>query len=138
MTDTLTLRVGDTVQVIGDAKYAGPWKIVKVNQRTFGLEQSGRRLRADKSLCVPFDGTPTATPTATLVGRTMAQQYPGSVVRYVGPSGRDLTKGDLLVVIADKWEKVNVTFLGGNDGRYWRMPYRSVEAVEGEVVIVAE
>ena len=125
MTDTF--KVGGQVTVDSN-KHGGVWTIDKINQATLVLSRPGSRgLRAHKSLCAPaIHG---ATPTQMVPLRALPYQVPGSVLRYNGPTSKQMTTGALVIVIRDKEDKVNVTLPGGCDGRYWRMPPRHLSEV---------
>jgi hypothetical protein len=125
MTEAI-IKVGEQVRV-DSPKYPGIWTITKVNQVTVKLEQNGSRLTCSKECLLPADAS---TAVVAIASASLPYQDAGAVVRYIGTGTQDktLSKGALLIVIADKGEKVNVTLLGGNGGGYWRMPRRSLEA----------
>lgn len=136
------IRVGEKVLVEG-ARWPGIWTIVKINQVTVGLEQDGalgkkRRLRCAKEFLLSADGASSTDcgngsvlHEVPFQARKLPFQDAGMVVRYIGRGGTGgLTTGMLMFVLIDKVEKVNVTLVGGNGGRYWRMPHRNLEAVD--------
>lgn len=145
MTDNgVTLRVGEQVRVEG-YKFPGIWTISKVNSVNVKLEQreadaAGVMVVKKRLNCAPVfllpvgdhpdDPKAVKIPNGIRMERTLPTQDPGSVVRYVGPTSGKIIKGAVFVVLADKWDKVNITPLGGNDGNYWRMPPRHLEAVD--------
>ena len=126
MTET-TFKVGDKV-LVDHATYPGVWTVTKVNPKNLKLSQAdrGRGLNAPKSMCIPA-GDATDAPVASAVGipmRSLPYLMPGTAVVYNGPPMKGVATGDHLVVLRDKDDRVNVTHLGGDDGRYWRMPPR--------------
>lgn len=140
MTD-VTFRVGDKVLVDGP-KYGGIWTIVKVNQKTYGLTQGVRRLRCAPEFMRPVgdasDGNARPLP-APMAARTMPLQREGALVRYIGRDGKHVKHGTLMVVIADKYDKVNVALVGGfPDGGYVRSPWQFLEAVDPTAWVVVE
>jgi hypothetical protein len=65
----------------------------------------------------------------------------GSVIRLASklnrPRGQDpVPAGTLLVVIADKFDKVNVTVLGGDGPNYWRVPVLRRPGAATEITLV--
>ena len=127
---------GDDVTV-ADPKFPGVWTVAKVNPKTYLLEQAGRRgLRAPHTMCdlyVPGDTT-TVPPTYDPRG-DLPMLYPGEIVRYSGTERKGLVNGALYVVLADKFEKVNVAKLGGDGGTYWRLTPRNLKRVDASEVI---
>jgi hypothetical protein len=131
-----TWRVGDKVMV-DHTSYPGVWTVTKVNPKNLRLEQEGRNrgLNAPKYLCIPAGDNPVAAIGRPMGVRTLPHQDAGSVVRYIG-NGDKIAHGALFIVLADKGDKVNITPLGGDGGRYWRMPPRNLEAVPNARLVV--
>jgi hypothetical protein len=46
--------------------------------------------------------------------------------------------GKLLVVLADKGERINCALLGGEGGRYWRVPQRTLKLVPADDLRVSD
>ncbi len=127
-------KIGDAVGVEG-TKYPGAWTITKINQRTFDLTGvTGKKLRCDKEMVFPYDSVAmTNGGTAGLVPlpptRTLPHLPAGSFVRFVGRTDGKLMNGQILVVLVDKFDKINCTKVGGADDRYWRFPPRALEVL---------
>jgi hypothetical protein len=113
---TAVFKVGDRV-VIADPKFSGIWIVRKVNPAKYLLdpEGGGRGLNAPHSIvtAAPADGA-APEPYNPYARSTL---HPGTLVRFDSPK---VEQGSLFVVIADKFDKVNIALLGGDDGRYWR------------------
>ena len=121
MSTTTTRKVGDKV-MIDDPKFPGIWTIKSFGPKNTVVipENGGRGLRA------PHWMIKDVTDEVTVTALPLPEYYtPGELVRitegrYVG----------LYVVLADKGEKVNLVLLGGDNGRYVRMPKRSGSLVK--------
>jgi hypothetical protein len=129
-------NAGDIVGLSHD-NYPGRWQVVEIkgpkNVVLKPLEgQSGRNLRAPKDML-----TDAPEPTASgVVGvgkpfREMRTLWPGELC----VSSHKDASGKLLVVTADKWEKINCVELGGRGGRYWRLPYQTVTPLDADQAI---
>jgi hypothetical protein len=118
-------KVGDKVRVDSD-KWPGTWTVAKVNRVSYGLEQNGRQLKAAKEFVLPVTGEAGGgTAQAQPAPETYRYYSPGEFVRpKVGRMA-----GKILVVLADKGDKVNAADLGGDEGRYWRIVRRNLEPV---------
>lgn len=123
-TSTTTRKVGDKV-TIDDPKFPGIWTIKSIGPKNTVVipENGGRGLRA------PHWMIKDVTDEVTVTAVPLPEYYtPGELVRitegrYVG----------LYVVLADKGEKVNLVLLGGDNGRYVRMPKRNGSLVKVDV-----
>jgi hypothetical protein len=122
---TAALHVGDLVMIPGyESSYPGVWKIIKVNPTRYRLEpiNGGRGLACPHSMVAAHDGDVDAAP-AVRTFTPRAPFSPGEVVTLVAKPG-------LFVVLADKDKRVNVVRLGGDAGRYWRVPPSSLTRVD--------
>lgn len=145
MTTTATIKVGDRV-VVDHPKATGTYVVVKVNPRRYVLrpESDGnhvaRTVNADHELVRPVGSAPVVTEVPLPESRTLPTQHPGSFLRYVGPASRKRgapVPGEIFVVIADKWDRINSARPGGDGGTYWRLSARNVEAVPLDDAILA-
>lgn len=150
--DPMNRHVNDKCTV-DSPKFPGVWTVIKVNPTTYRLEQNGRFLKAHKILTLDVtDADTAATPAAPKLTQVpvpgtvpfggvttdgnppIGQPYQdvvifdeGSVVRTSHPKAPGLW-----VVLADKTHatgKVNIAKLGGDAGRYLRMPPRFLTVV---------
>ena len=136
-----TLKVGDRVTV-DSPRFPGIWTIQKVNPTTYRCTQetggAPRALRVHHDLATLVTGEASETdglrpaPLGVPYRETL---YPGAFVRFTGRTGGGLTTGDLLVVLADKGQKINCTRPGGAEGSYWRLLPRTVEVVATNEVL---
>lgn len=115
-TTTATRKPGDKV-MIDDPKFPGVWTIKSIGPKNTVVipENGGRGLRAPHWMLKDITDAPSGV-TVTAVP-LQAYYVPGELVR--------ITMGKyagLYVVLADKGERVNVTKLGGDGGRYVRAP----------------
>ena len=119
-------KVGDKVTVEG-TRWTGTWTITKVNPKNLKLEQNGQRLSAYQGFCTIVTGDGPDAPPSNVGGR-QPHLSAGSFVRYIGRSGK-ISTGQLMVVLADKHDKINVTVAGGDGDRYWRLLPSMLEPV---------
>jgi hypothetical protein len=132
-----TFKAGDRVLVDG-GKYPGVWTIVKMLPTNVRLEQNGAALRCHPSF---MRHAPDATSDPVLTAKldtTIGMQVPGAVVRYLGAGHGDFHKDGLYIVLADKGERINIMVLGGQGGRYLRVPRRNLAAVDASTVSLTE
>lgn len=129
-TTTPTRRVGDKVSV-DHPKYPGVWTIKSQGPVNSTLEpvNGGRSLRCPHTM---LTDPATATATATVTAVPIPVLYnPGELVRV--PSGK---WAGLYVVIADRGgDRVNLTKLGGDQGRYLRIDKRGLVRVDPAEVL---
>lgn len=109
------IRVGMIVDVSAPGYTDRPWKVVKINPRSIGLQdESGRSLRADAFYLTPSDATFTAGARERFVI--------GQVVKFHG--------GDFVVIKTGTGDTYNLAKLGGDAGRYYRsIPATAMAAV---------
>lgn len=122
---TLTKRVGQRVMVSG-GRFHGAATITKVNPKNvlITMEVTGQRVNCHPSFLRDLakdDVAPTRYAEVTAVA--LPTQNPGDLVRLKGQSG-------IFVVLADKFDKVNVAKLGGDGGRYYRAPRATVQPLD--------
>lgn len=137
MSDTSTAhQVGDIVIVSDDRALGLYWKVVRVNDKTYSIDEvnadgtaiTGRkpsRTRAAKEL-VHKPAKP---------GQPIGQPYKeiphyvcGQIVRYTGTRTiAGFAPGDIGIVLADKGRLVNVAKLGGHNDSYLRAPHSHLE-----------
>lgn len=115
MTEIKMFKVGDEVAV-DDPKWAGIWRVEKVNPTTYKLAQEGnpRGLKAHHWLVrevTEADRDPNARPVFTPFELYVA----GELVRVKG----DPRIEGPHVVLKQTREKVQIAKLGGDDDRYW-------------------
>lgn len=132
-------RVGDRVRIatwVG-GQWAGRLGTVnKVNPKTIVLDVDGstRGLRIDPSYCTVVTGDE-AKPQPTVVGVPYVALDPritlGAIVKTKTPNPKI---PGFYVVVKTGDEKVNIARLGGEDGRYWRINPRVLEALTAEQV----
>lgn len=131
-------RVGDKVEV-ESPKYPGVWTVMKVNPRRYRLQKDGMGavLNADHTMCRAVGAAPRQFEIERVPVRTLPTQDPGAFVRYTGRSDTKVKHGDVFVVIADKYERVNCAKVGGDGGRYWRFSFSQIEAMTVEAALEA-
>jgi hypothetical protein len=122
------LPVGD------DDQWAGVWKVDRHNAKSVSLTQNDRRAKVSPALLArtddPMPDAPEPQPTdlpAHVVAGTILRLSPRGVAALTKQAG--YTADALLVVLADKVDKVNVTILGGDRDRYMRLPRPLLGAV---------
>lgn len=123
---------GMEVEVRHSGQYDGTWRIVKINPVNIKLvsPSTGVRLNCAPSYIyakgssttpAPVVATP-SLPAGVTLGSIIELAYaPGKM-----PSGPD----HLYVVIAIKYEQINVALMGGDAGRYWRLKAHSFHRIE--------
>jgi len=118
---TAMMHVGDLVTIPGyESSYPGVWKIIKVNPTRYRLEPvgGGGALACPHSMVAAHNGDAPVVATSSVRERFWA----GQVVTVINKAG-------LFVVLVDKGKRVNVAVLGGEQGRYWRVPPSSLAGV---------
>ena len=129
-------RVGDTV-VVNHPKYPGKWTITKINPKNLKLSPvgGGRGLNAPKTMCTKVDPDATLPETTVALVERRTPYSPGQFVRFTG-TWNQLKTNTVMVVIADKGDRVNCARLGGDGhGGYFRIGPRNLEAVPNQDVI---
>jgi hypothetical protein len=128
------LAAGDQVVLDPpDSKFPGVWTITKVNPTTFRMEQSGKFLRAHRSL----------VRRATLAQIEAASAAPVPVMLDAGQVVRAATPKmqGYYVVLADRDmapnARVKLAKLGGEGGRTWRAPRVVLTPVTMEEILDA-
>lgn len=122
-------KPGDLVTV-DHPRWGGTWSITKVNPRTYKLratDDSQRVLTAHHSLVLAANAGD-ASPSTMQPYR--APLHAGQIVRW---ANNGETK--LYVVLADKVDRVNITSLGGDGGRYWRVSPRNLTVLDAANVL---
>lgn len=120
---TLTRRPGQRVLISG-GKYHGAARIEKVLQKNVDIkmEAGGMKVRAHPSFLTDLDETAPVPSQYTAITATLTEvptQPVGALVSVQGKTG-------VYVVIADKFDRINVALLGGEGGRYWRQPRATI------------
>ncbi len=112
----MLVKVGQKVS-ISDRKYPGIWTVKSVGPVNAVVEIEGRSLRCPKELLL--------APSTDPVASTPKVYYqPGEIVRI--NSGRF---AGIYAVLADKGQRVNVAKIGGDSGRYVRIPHASITKI---------
>lgn len=131
VTDTaaLTRKVGQRVLISG-GRFHGPARIVKLNPKNVVVEMEGSRRRVNSwpgYLTDLAEGEDAPSRWDATASSDVPTQDPGAIVKVRGKDG-------LFVVLADKWDKINVARLGGDNGRYYRQPRSTVVPVDDVLV----
>lgn len=122
MTTTYALRVGDRVFAEGD-KYRGAGTIEKVNPRTIlVLLDTGVRVKFD-----PFFLRPLAEGEAPPPAVIPEDFVVGEVVMLSRPDPR--MAGHFVVIGHLGADRSKIAKLGGDAGRYWKVPTRTLARV---------
>lgn len=124
MTEPKTFKVGDRVILTDEAgarRFPGVWTVDKVNPRTVGLTQGSRRLRCDPWALAHHDHATVTTPDTAVTVPIPEYFEIGQLVTMRGKPG--------VYVVIKEGEKINVTLLGGDGGRYWRCARPSLTKV---------
>jgi transcription antitermination factor NusG len=110
----MLVKVGQHVS-INDARYSGIWTVKSVGPvNAVLITASGRSLRAPKDMLID--------PQVDAVDEPVKVYYqPGEIVRI--KSGKF---AGIYTVLADKGKRVNVAKIGGDSGRYVRIPHASI------------
>ena len=120
------IRKGDTVWVLDQdtrgpsAKWAGPWRVQSVNQKSYSLVQPvdgppRRKLLAGKTIVVAEE--PAGTP-GEIEWRD--PWVDGTLVRWTGPNLPEKAGTDLWIILADSGlATVKTCPLGNKCGRIW-------------------
>lgn len=101
-------------------------------------EGGGRGINFPAEMLLPADAAPSGA--AAVLGRPFeptAWYEVGEVVTFKRPPSGYTDKSPF-VVFKDSGEKVNVTPLGGAEGRYWRVPKRGDLLVKRDLAWLAE
>jgi hypothetical protein len=137
--------VDDVVGVAAGTR-PGRWQIKSVpggrqkNYRLTPLEgQSIKDL-----MCPPYLLTDPPEPTAEGTGAGMAIGVPYREHYYIGqivtcvqpiPTSTGTLQDRLLIVLADKGQRVNCVEPGGREDRYWRLPPEALQAVDADALL---
>lgn len=122
---TLTKRVGQRVLIAG-GRFHGAATITKINPKNVlvTMEGTGQRVNAHPSFLSDLpEGEAAPTRFDVTVSADVPVQHPGSLVRVKNKPG-------VFVVLADKFDKINVAEIGGDGGRYWRIPRAGITPLE--------
>lgn len=133
MTDELTFTVGDRVTISHEyapTRLRGRVFIVeRVNPKNVIArpEGGGKGINYPKYTLEKVVGEAHGAVTVTEVP-ILTLHDPGSIVTLKQTPNGEKDNQPYIVIKDDGGERVNVTRLGGNEGRYWRVPRRGVEA----------
>lgn len=128
-TANLTKRVGQRVLITG-GRFHGAATITKINPKNVlvTMEGTGQRVNAHPSFLSDLpDGAPVPNAFQAVASAEVPVQHPGMLVRVDGLDG-------VFVVLADKFDKINVARLGGDSGRYYRPLRKSVRPLSADDV----
>lgn len=116
-----------TLTTIDDTRYPGTWKVTSNGPKNAvampvnpdGSPRPGRGVRIPHIMLKPGTSDVTERPTF----QPLEMLEPGALVRspLAGPG--------VFVVLADKIDRVNIAKIGGDGGRYYRVPRSSVTVV---------
>jgi hypothetical protein len=131
--DRVRILNNRTYQPETGGQYAGVGQVVKVNQTTATVRINGRTVRCPLPLLTattdplpdPADTRPRPEPAAVV---TVDTSRVGLGPKWAYPDGQ------LFVVLADKGTHLNVAKLGGDGGRYWRLPADTLTLVDPATV----
>jgi hypothetical protein len=121
----LTKIVGQRVLLTG-GRFHGAARIIKVNPKNIKVQMEDTRQIVN---CHPMflsdlaQGAAVPGPREVASSAALPTQWPGALVLVEGMEG-------VYVVIADKHQHVNVTPLGGDNGRYWRIPRSNLTPIK--------
>ena len=132
------VKVGQRVVTIGEAarRFPGVWIVKKVNPVNVLLtpEHGGRGLNVAPEYIAPEGSTGDLHPTRMVEYRKPLDA--GTLVEWDG--GRRPGAAGLYVVTKDNGDTANIVRLGGEGGRYWRIPgARGLTVVDVARVTVA-
>lgn len=128
--DTITrYRPGQRVKVINTDKFTGLGTVVKHLQKNVRVRMdSGQEVRFDPFyLTTDLDA---ASPAAVVTTFVMPQVI-GSIVKVSDRlRARNPKLAGLWVVVGDQGGKTRICKIGGDGGRYWRVPNEDVVKVD--------
>lgn len=109
--------------------YGKTYIVVKTNPKNFVVTRDGQRYNLPRTAKITVSDKPRAKPeTAPL---DFAKMVAGVVVKVkVRPEKFTYPEDQAFVVLKHNFDLVNIVALGGDSGRYWRVPLSSLEIVK--------